>query len=268
MIDTHTGESCVLCANIIYDSGISLNPAIDIGQCEGGFVQGIGFNTTEELTYDQTTGAFTSINTWLYKPPSTLEIPLQLNIRLWPLAGQVRAWQEEEKKLSGGEDAPSTGLATRLALPSKDNKFRKHWMRIDPSGNLIDPYGVQSSKASGEPPLVLGNAVWYAIRAAVQYARWQRYTAAGRGVTLYQTDAELLCPATTFNTFAAINAPLLSDEELAAYHAGTLSDDKQQRKKLRVPDIEHDPFVMAHIPQPPGGGLASVVPAPSVEHKK
>ena len=51
-IDTLTGEMKVDRVDILHDVGHSLNPAIDIGQIEGGFVQGMGWLTTEELVYD------------------------------------------------------------------------------------------------------------------------------------------------------------------------------------------------------------------------
>ena len=51
-IDVLTGEFTILRADILYDAGKSPNPAIDIGQIEGGYVQGVGFATTEEVVYD------------------------------------------------------------------------------------------------------------------------------------------------------------------------------------------------------------------------
>ena len=52
-IDRLTGENRVRRVDILHDVGRSLNPALDIGQIEGGFVQGLGWLTTEELVYDR-----------------------------------------------------------------------------------------------------------------------------------------------------------------------------------------------------------------------
>ena len=49
VIDTLTGENRLLRVDILHDVGRSLNPAIDLGQIEGGFIQGLGWLTTEEL---------------------------------------------------------------------------------------------------------------------------------------------------------------------------------------------------------------------------
>jgi xanthine dehydrogenase large subunit len=52
VIDTLTGESRVLAADILHDVGTSINPALDIGQIEGAFIQGMGWLTTEELVWN------------------------------------------------------------------------------------------------------------------------------------------------------------------------------------------------------------------------
>ena len=51
VIDTLTGENRILRCDILHDCGASLNPALDVGQIEGGFVQGAGWLTTEELVW-------------------------------------------------------------------------------------------------------------------------------------------------------------------------------------------------------------------------
>ncbi|WP_420012701.1 xanthine dehydrogenase molybdopterin binding subunit [Tateyamaria sp.] len=52
VIDTLTGENRILRADVLHDAGASLNPALDLGQVEGGYVQGAGWLTTEELVWD------------------------------------------------------------------------------------------------------------------------------------------------------------------------------------------------------------------------
>jgi xanthine dehydrogenase/oxidase len=82
-IDVLTGEFVVLRTDLLYDAGISLNPALDIGQIEGGFVQGLGFVTTEEALYDHD-GRLTTDNIWSYKPPCSKTIPLDMRVSLVP----------------------------------------------------------------------------------------------------------------------------------------------------------------------------------------
>ena len=53
VVDTLTGEFKLLRSDILHDAGNSLNSAIDIGQIEGGFIQGMGWLTTEELVWDE-----------------------------------------------------------------------------------------------------------------------------------------------------------------------------------------------------------------------
>ncbi|MBB5702290.1 xanthine dehydrogenase large subunit [Ochrobactrum daejeonense] len=68
-VDTLTGEYVVERTDILHDTGRSLNRAIDIGQVEGGFVQGVGWLTTEELVWDDKGRLRTHA-------PSTYKIPL------------------------------------------------------------------------------------------------------------------------------------------------------------------------------------------------
>jgi xanthine dehydrogenase/oxidase len=94
-IDVLTGETTILRADICYDMGKSMNPAIDIGQIEGAFVMGIGNVLSEELVYQpngEQRGALNTTNTWQYKPPASTTIPLDLRVEIFPrnAASEVR----------------------------------------------------------------------------------------------------------------------------------------------------------------------------------
>ncbi|MCY1165993.1 putative xanthine dehydrogenase molybdenum-binding subunit XdhA [compost metagenome] len=82
-IDTLTGESRVLKVDILHDVGTSINPAIDIGQIEGGFVQGMGWLTTEQLVWNDK-GVLSTHAPSTYKIPATGDVPEHFRIELWP----------------------------------------------------------------------------------------------------------------------------------------------------------------------------------------
>ncbi|MDP1740562.1 xanthine dehydrogenase molybdopterin binding subunit [Polaromonas sp.] len=82
-IDTLTGESRVLKVDILHDVGTSINPAIDIGQIEGGFVQGMGWLTTEQLVWNDK-GHLSTHAPSTYKIPATGDIPEHFKVDLWP----------------------------------------------------------------------------------------------------------------------------------------------------------------------------------------
>ncbi|XP_042416510.1 indole-3-acetaldehyde oxidase-like isoform X5 [Zingiber officinale] len=119
-IDVLTGAITILRADLTYDCGQSLSPAVDLGQVEGSFVQGIGFFVYEKLE-ENSDGLVISDGTWSYKIPSIDTIPKHFNIRV---------------------------------MNSGHHKDR-----------------VLSSKASGEPPLLLAASVHSAIRKAIRAAR-------------------------------------------------------------------------------------------------
>ncbi|MBS51956.1 MAG: xanthine dehydrogenase molybdopterin binding subunit [Oceanospirillaceae bacterium] len=81
-IDTLTGEYKILRADILHDVGNSLNPAIDIGQVEGAFVQGTGWLTSEELLWDNQ-GRLSSASAATYKIPTSVDIPEVFNVELF-----------------------------------------------------------------------------------------------------------------------------------------------------------------------------------------
>jgi xanthine dehydrogenase large subunit len=90
LVDTLTGEYKVTRVDIVHDVGRSLNPAIDLGQVEGGFIQGMGWLTTEELRWDErgrllTTGAAT------YKIPVAADTPPIFKVTLLEAAPNEEA---------------------------------------------------------------------------------------------------------------------------------------------------------------------------------
>ncbi|ONK74265.1 uncharacterized protein A4U43_C03F4480 [Asparagus officinalis] len=124
-IDLLTGATTILRADLIYDCGQSLNPAVDLGQIEGAFVQGIGFFMTEEYLTNSD-GLVLSEGTWSYKVPTVDTIPKMFNVEI----------------LNSGH----------------------HQKRV------------LSSKASGEPPLLLASSVHCATRDAVKAARSELFS--------------------------------------------------------------------------------------------
>lgn len=80
-IDIHTGENRVLRADLVQDCGRSLNPAIDRGQIEGAFVQGLGWLTCEELWSDAQ-GRLRTLGPSTYKLPGSRDVPPIFKIRL------------------------------------------------------------------------------------------------------------------------------------------------------------------------------------------
>jgi xanthine dehydrogenase large subunit len=86
IVDTMTGEMRVTRVDILHDVGKSLNPAIDIGQIEGGFVQGMGWLTTEELVWDST-GRLRTHAPSTYKIPTASDVPADFRVSLFESGG-------------------------------------------------------------------------------------------------------------------------------------------------------------------------------------
>ncbi|HSC67463.1 MAG TPA: molybdopterin cofactor-binding domain-containing protein [Cellvibrio sp.] len=81
-LDCLTGEYKVERVDILHDVGKSINPALDIGQIEGGFIQGMGWLTTEELVWDDT-GRIISNSPANYKMPTAVDVPAIFNVELY-----------------------------------------------------------------------------------------------------------------------------------------------------------------------------------------
>jgi xanthine dehydrogenase large subunit len=85
-IDTFTGETKIDRVDILHDVGHSLNPAIDIGQIEGAFVQGMGWLTTEELVFDEK-GRLRTHAPSTYKIPCASDVPEDFRVKLYESKG-------------------------------------------------------------------------------------------------------------------------------------------------------------------------------------
>jgi xanthine dehydrogenase large subunit len=82
VVDTLTGEWKLLKADALYDAGNSLNPAIDVGQVEGAFIQGMGWLTTEELWWNSAGKLMTHAPS-TYKIPGVSDCPENFSVRLF-----------------------------------------------------------------------------------------------------------------------------------------------------------------------------------------
>ncbi|XP_038720320.1 indole-3-acetaldehyde oxidase-like isoform X2 [Tripterygium wilfordii] len=139
-----TGETTILRSDIVYDCGKSLNPAVDLGQIEGAFVQGVGFFMLEEYLTNED-GLVVVEGPFTYEIPTIDTIPRQFNVEL------LNSGHHEKRVLS--------------------------------------------SKASGEPPLLLASSVHCATRAAIRDARLQLLL--WRGIEGSEdSDFQLPIPAT------------------------------------------------------------------------
>ena len=136
LVDRLTGAVKVTRVDILMDIGRSINPAVDRGQVVGGFVQGLGWATTEELRYSDA-GELLTCSPSNYKIPAVTDIPPD---------------------------------------------FRVEFLDRDNPGN------VHGSKAVGEPPFVLGIAVWAAVKDALRAGAEGR----GTGLRLPATGEEVL----------------------------------------------------------------------------
>ena len=113
IIDTLTGENRILRVDILHDVGKSLNPAIDLGQIEGGYVQGAGWLTMEELVYDGK-GRLTTHAPSTYKIPACSDRAPDMRIVLWSGEGSPEKTIYRSKAV--GEPPFMLGISALSAL--------------------------------------------------------------------------------------------------------------------------------------------------------
>ncbi|XWS73780.1 hypothetical protein CRYUN_Cryun02cG0158600 [Craigia yunnanensis] len=135
-INLLTGETTTLRTDIIYDCGQSLNPAVDLGQIEGAYVQGIGFFMLEEYPTNSD-GLVIANGTWSYKIPTVDTIPKQFNVEI------LNSGHHEKRVLSSkasGEPpltlAVSVHCATRAAILEARRQLLS-WNGLDESNATI-----------------------------------------------------------------------------------------------------------------------------------
>ncbi|TVU39657.1 hypothetical protein EJB05_13088 [Eragrostis curvula] len=165
-IDLLTGAITILRGDLVYDCGKSLNPAVDLGQIEGSFIQGIGFFIYEEYVTNQD-GLMISNSTWDYKIPSVDTIPKQFNAEVL-----------------------NTGY----------HKYR-----------------VLSSKASGEPALVLASSVHCAVREAIRAARKEFANSTGCGTSPLVFQLDVPAPMTMVKELCGFDIVEKYLESLSTY---------------------------------------------------
>ena len=112
VIDTLTGENRILRADLLHDTGTSLNTALDIGQVEGAYVQGAGWLTTEELVWDGK-GRLATHAPSTYKIPACSDRPRVFNVALW---GRPNREESVGRSKAVGEPPFMLGISALYAL--------------------------------------------------------------------------------------------------------------------------------------------------------
>ena len=127
VVDTLTGEARVLRADLLNDVGQSINPAIDIGQVEGGFVQGMGWMTMEDLRWDPRTGRLLTHAPTTYKVPTAHDVPPDLRTGLFEVPNSA-----ETINFSKAVGEPPLLLAFSVFLAIRDAISAVGEHRVDP----------------------------------------------------------------------------------------------------------------------------------------
>ncbi len=141
-VDGYTGMSRVLRVDIVHDVGDSLNPGVDRGQIEGGFVQGMGWLTSEALKWDAK-GRLLTHSASTYQIPAISDAPMEFNVTLLPNAANDQAVHGSK---AVGEPPLMLAFSVREAIRDAVANFGK------PGGQVL-----LASPATGE-------AVWRAIQ--------------------------------------------------------------------------------------------------------
>ena len=130
-VDGFTGAYRVLRADIVQDVGDTLSPLIDLGQIEGGYVQGVGWLTLEEMVWDETDGEhrgrLQTNAASTYKLPSFSELPIEMNVKLFEEATESGVVYGSK---AVGEPPLMLGFSAREALREAVAKFGKPGVEV------------------------------------------------------------------------------------------------------------------------------------------
>ena len=126
-VDGYTGMHRVLRVDAVHDVGNSLNPGIDLGQIEGGLVQGIGWLTREELLWDSK-GRLLTHSASTYQIPAISDAPVEFRVTLLPRAGQPGTINGSK---GVGEPPLMLALSVREAIRDAVSAFGPKACRID-----------------------------------------------------------------------------------------------------------------------------------------
>lgn len=126
-IDTLTGENRILRADLLHDTGASLNPALDIGQVQGAYVQGSGWLTCEELVWDDQ-GRLRTHAPSTYKIPTIGDRPDVFNVSLW---GQENPMMTVFRSKAVGEPPFMLGISTLMAINHAVSSCGKAYHHLD-----------------------------------------------------------------------------------------------------------------------------------------
>ena len=127
VVDTLTGEYRFTDVQIVHDCGRSLNPAIDLGQIEGGYLQGLGWLTSESLWFDER-GALRSHAPSTYKIPACGDWPENWSVKLY--AGSPNAEQTVYRSKAVGEPPLMLAISAFLAVKDAVSAVGQH--RVEP----------------------------------------------------------------------------------------------------------------------------------------
>lgn len=146
MVDVLTGQHTLLRTDILHDVGDSLNPAIDMGQVEGGYIQGVGWCTTEEIKWDDK-GNLLTHSPDTYKIPSVQDIPKDFRVELLQGVPNPNAIR---KSKAVAEPPLMLALSTWLAIKDAVSAVANHELEPEfslPATNEVILLSIESLKA-------------------------------------------------------------------------------------------------------------------------